>query len=244
MNKFLKAFGLPVLTFVCGVAGAGLQSWSLRTANENGLLASGHIAQILLWILSIGLLAALFFLTRPLVQAPKYSFNFPPSVIGGIGAAVGAVGVLITSVHLLLAGGDILTLLTAVVGLICAVCLALSGYSRWQGKRLNVLLHSAVCIYFLLLLVYQYRLWSAEPQLQTYVFQLLATVFLMIGSYQRACFDGSMGSRRSYAFFRLSGAYFCFAAIPGSEIWFLYVAAMIWSVTDLCNLTPMNRKGR
>lgn len=244
MNKFLKAFGLPILTFVCGAAGAGLQVWSLGTADEKGLLASGHIAQILLWILSIGILVALFFLTRPLVQAPKYSFNFPPSIIAGIGAAVAAVGVLLTSVDMLLRGGDILTSLAVVIGLLCAVSLALTGYSRWQGKRLNVLLHSIVCVYFLILLVYQYRLWSAEPQLQTYVFQLLATVFLMVGAYQRACFDGSLGNRKSYAFFRLAGAYFCFAAIPGSEIWFLYLAAMVWSVTDLCNLTPMTRKGR
>ena len=244
MNKFLKAFGLPILTFVCGAAGAGLQVWSLETADEKGLLASGHIAQILLWVLSIGILVALFFLTRPLVQAPKYSFNFPPSIIGGSGAVVAAVGVLLTSVDMLLNRGDLLTSLTATLGLICAVSLALSGYSRWQGKRLNVLLHSVVCVYFLLLLICQYRLWSAEPQLQTYVFQLLATVFLMIGAYQRACFDGRMGSRRSYALFRLAGAYFCFAAIPGSQIWFLYLAAMIWSVTDLCNLTPMTRKGR
>lgn len=244
MNKFLKAFGLPILTFLCGAAGAGLQMWLLGTADEKGLLVSGHIAQILLWILSLGILGMLLYFTRPLVQAPKYSFNFPPSLIGGIGAAVAAVGILIASVDMLLDGGDGLILLTAVIGVAAAVALVLSGYGRWQGKPINVVLHCAVCVYFLLLLICQYRLWSAEPQMQTYVFQLLATIFLMVGAYQRACFDGAMGSRKSYAFFRLSGAYFCFVAIPGSEIRFLYLAAMLWSVTDLCNLTPMTRKGR
>lgn len=244
MNKFLKAFGLPALTFVCGAVGAALQLWSLGTADEKGLLASGHIFQILLWILTVALLGTLFFLTRPLAQAPKYSFNFPPSIIAGIGGAVAAVGVLLTSLDTILGSGDPLSSLTAAVGLICAVSLALSGYSRWQGKRLNVVLHSVVCVYFLLLLICQYRLWSAEPQLQVYIFQLLATIFLMLGAYQRACFDGHMGNRKSYAFFRLAGAYFCFVAIPGSEIWFLYLAAMIWSVTDLCNLTPMTQEGR
>jgi len=244
MKKFLNAFGLPILTFLCGAAAAGLQHWILSTADEKNLLASGHIAPILLWILSVGLLVALFILTRPLVQAPKYSFNFPPSLLGGCGAVVAAVGVLITAVDMLLGGGDPLNTLTAVFGILCAVCLTLTGYSRWKGKRLNVLLHCVVCVFFLLLLVCQYRQWSSEPQLQTYVFQLLATVFLMVGAYQRACFDGRMGSRKNYAFFRLAGAYFCFAAIPGSAIWFLYLAVMLWSVTDLCNLTPMSRKGR
>lgn len=244
MKKTLKAFVLPVLTFLCGGAGALLQNWYLGTADEKGLLAGGHIAPILLWILTAFTLSVLLLFTRPLQQAPKYSFNFPSSILGGIGAAVAAVGVFITSVDIILTGSDTLLLMTAAVGLTAAASLALSGYGRWQGKPVNILLHSAVCVYFLLLLVCQYRMWSGEPQLQTYVFQLLATVFLMVGAYQRACFDGAMGSRKSYAFFRLAGAYFCFVAIPGSESWFLYAAALLWSVTDLCNLTPMTRKGR
>lgn len=244
MNKTLNAFVLPCLTFLCGGAGALLQNWYLGTADEKGLLAGGHIAPILLWLLTAVTLGVLLLFTRPLQQAPKYSYNFPPSILGGIGAAVAAAGVFITSADMLISRGDTLLTMTAAVGLAAAVSLALSGYSRFQGKPMNVLLHSAVCVYFLLLLVCQYRLWSGEPQLQTYVFQLLATVFLMIGAYQRACFDGAMGSRKGYAFFRLAGAYFCFVAIPGSESWFLYLAALIWSVTDLCNLTPMTRKGR
>lgn len=244
MNKFLKAYRLPVLATLCGAVGAGLQTWLLSTADQKGLLATGHIAQILLWIMSIGVPVGMLLLTRSLIQAPKYSFNFPPSFIGGVGAMVAAAGVSFVAATMLLRKGDILTTLTALIGFASTVCLVLSGCGRWKGVRMNVIIHSVVCAFFLLLLIYQYRLWSSEPEMQRYVFQLMATVCLMIGAYQRACFDGAMGSRSGYAFFRLAGAYFCFVAIPGSDIWFLYLTALVWSVTDLCNLTPMNQKGR
>ena len=244
MSKFLKAFAMPILTALCGAVGAGLQVWLLGTVDEKGLLAGGHIGQILLWILSIGVTAGLLFLTRPLVHGPKYSFNFPPSFIGGIGAMVAAAGVAFTAATMLLSKGDMLTTLTALAGFAGTICLVLSGTGRWKGMRMNVIVHSVVCVFFLLLLICQYRMWSSEPELQRYVFQLIATVLLMIGVYQRACFDGAMGSRKSYAFFRLTGAYFCFLAIPGSDLWLLYLTALVWSLTDLCNLTPMNQKGR
>jgi hypothetical protein len=244
MIKHLKAFALPALTFVCGGIGAFLQNRYLSITDAKGLLSGDAILPLLLWILTVVTLGFLLIFTRPLHQAPKYSYNFPPSLLGGIGATVAAVGVLLCSVDIILNPSDSLLMITAAVGLVAAAALVLSGFSRWQGKPVNVLLHSAVCLYFLLLLVCQYRMWSGEPQLQTYVFQLIATVCLMIGAYQRACFDGAMGSRKNYAFFRLAGAYFCFVAIPGSNCWYLYLTTLIWSVTDLCNLTPMTRKGR
>ncbi len=244
MKKHLKTWFLPLLVLACGILGALLQLWCLSTADDKGLLLQGHISQVLTWILTAGVLGAVFYFTRPLVQAAKYSFNFPASLISGLGSTVGAVGILVSSIGMLLHQGDTLSLAAAIVSLLAAAALALSGYGRLHGKRMNVLLHCTVCVYFLLLLICQYRQWSAVPQLQLYAFSLLATVFLALGTFQRACFDGWMGKRQAYAFFRLAGVYFCLAALPGAENWLLYLCCAVWSVTDLCNLTPIQGKGR
>ncbi len=244
MNKFMKTWALPLLCLVCGLLGSLLQLWSLSTVDDRGLLLRGHISQTLSWLLTAGVLGLLFFFTRPLVEAPKYSYNFPVSLLGGLGSIVGAVGILLTFFHLLPSGQDPLTQTTAYLSLLAASALVLSGYGRLWDQQFGILPHCAVCLWFLLLLICQYRQWSAQPQLQLYAFQLLATVFLMVSSFQRACFHAEMGSRRSYAFFRLAGIYFCLAALPGSEFWPLYLCAALWSVTDLCNLTPVHQEGR
>ena len=244
MNKFLKNWGLPLIVLLLGGAASLLQSWSLGTADDSGLLLRGHISQVLSWIVTAGVLGFLFFVTRPLTQAPKYSFNFPASLVGGIGSALGALGIFLSAYSLFDTGSDSLTMITAYGSLLAAGALVFSGFCRVKGKTFNILPHCAVCFWFLLLLICQYRLWSAEPQMQLYAFQLLATVFLMVATYQRACFHAGLGNRQSYVFFRLAGAYFCIAALPGSEFWIFYLCTAFWSVTDLCNLTPIHQEGR
>lgn len=243
MKKNLRPL-LILAVPVCGIVASLLQAWFFSTTDAKGLPAAGHISQILVWILTATVAAFLGWLTRPFLQAPKYSFNFPASVIAAIGMILAAFGILSTAVTQLLGGGDTLGKVTAWIGIVSAGALALSGYSRWTGKQPNVLTHCVTALYFLMLLVSQYRMWSAEPQLQLYCFQVLASVCLMIATYQRACFDGDMGHRRSYAFFRLAGCYCCLAALPGSEFFLLYLTAGIWCLTDLCNLTPMPQEGR
>ena len=244
MNKFLKNWGLPLTVLLWGGVASLFQYWCLGTVDQRGLLLRGHISQILSWIVTAGVLGLLFFVTRPLAQAPKYSFNFPVSLVGGIGSILAAVGILLSAYKLLNTFSDNLTTITVYGSVLAAAALILSGFGRIQGKQWNILPHCVVCLWFLLLLICQYRQWSAEPQMQLYAFQLLATVFLMVGTYQRACFHAEMGNRQSYTFFRLAGAYFCMAALPGSEFWLFYLCAAIWSATDLCNLTPIHQEGR
>jgi hypothetical protein len=52
----------------------------------------------------------------------------------------------------------------------------------------------------MLRLICQYRIWSSEPQLMLYCYPLLATVCIVMSSYQSAAFDGNLGARRPHAF--------------------------------------------
>ena len=80
-------------------------------------------------------------------------------------------------------------------------------------------------------------------QLQLLAYAPVATICLMISVYQRGSFDWKLGQLRHFVFFRSVTILFCLAAIPGSELWMLYLAGAIWSVADLVNLTITPQEG-
>ena len=233
--KFLKNH-IPLLSAVAGgIAVLILRHCHLATANAAGLLDGGHITGIAAAVLSV-LIPALL-LWRSLVLPKNSTCRFPASVIAAIGYGIGALGIAYTAVCFLLDPSVALMRPAAYAGIVAAVALAILAALQWKGRAANVLYHGAVCLFFMLLLLCQYQMWSSEPQLQLYVHSILATVFLMIGQYHRACFDGKMGQLRMYVFFRCGSILFCLAAIPGCDLWILYLSGAIWSAADMLNLS-------
>lgn len=184
-------------------------------------------------------MALLLYRTWNLTEASKYSFNFPASNYAALGIAVGALGILISSVAELLSGPNALTLFSCLLGLLAALALLFVAFCRKNGKRPSILFHGVVCLYMMFHLVAHYRLWSGFPQLQSYSFELLAIVFLMLSCYQRAAFDVGRGDRRSYAFFTLAALFFCISALPGCDNAAFFIGCAVWMFTTLCNLKPL-----
>ena len=239
--KFLKNHICLQAAAIGGVAVMILRFFHLATANEFGLLASNHFCGISASILAIVLPAWL--LWQSLILPKKSVCRFPASIIAAGGYGLGAVGILCTAVHCFVEQTVPVMLPTAIVAVIAAVAVLFMAYLRLQGRAVNVLYHGAVCVFFLMLLLCQYQLWSSQPQLPLYAYSILATIFLAVASFHRACFDGKMGQLRLYAFFRTGSVFFCLAAIPGSDIWILYLAAALWSAADLLNLSIAPQEG-
>lgn len=240
MKQLLKPAYLPWLTLIAGAMGLLLRLWLYATGvDETGLLVTGHPAETLVWLLSIAVMALLLLGTTSLVAAPKYQFNFPPSIFGAVGCGLAALCIAIISVTEVMNNSDTLVLICGVLGLFAAASLVVLALLRFQGTQPNVLFHAIVCMYFMLRLVSLYRHWSADPQLQDYCFQLLATVFLMLSTYYRATFDVHMGFRRPLVICHLAAVYFgCLCLTERTGILF-YLATGIWMFTDLCSLAPL-----
>lgn len=244
MKNILKHQNLPWLTLFCGGIGLLLRLWLLSTENEKGFIARGHISEILLTALTILFLGVLYLASRGLVQGNKYPFNFPASLVGGIGAAIAAVGVAVTSVAELTAQLEKLELICALVGLVTAAALLFVAHSRWKGLHPSMIFHTLICGWLILRLICLYRSWSSDPQLEDYCYQLLALVFAMISVYHRATFDANFGNRCGHAFFSLACVYCCCLSMGGPDGIVLYLCLGIWQFTDLCRLTPMPRRYR
>ena len=209
MKKILNPTNLPWFVLAAGAMGIALRLWLLYTGmDENGLWVSGHPAVILVWLLTVATVALVIVECLPLVEAPKYTFNFPPSPIDAAGEGLLGLGILAASILTLMDSTDLLPSVTAIVGFLSAGLLGLCAFYRWKGTQPLFLWRSLVCIFWVLRLVSLYQRWSPEPQLQSYVFQLLANVCMMLSFYQRTAFDANYGNRRAHTIYHLSAIFF------------------------------------
>lgn len=239
MKKFLKPAWLPLFTLIAGLVGLGLRLWLfLGGTDEKGLLVAKHPAGILVFILTAIFLVVLALWVLPLNPVAKYQKLFPARPLAGIGCMAAAAGILYVDIRDLIARQDTITMITLVVGVIAAGALVLLGVCRWRGKRPSFWPRAAVTVYFMLHLISQYRLWSAESQLQVYFFPLMASVFLMLTAYHGAVLDSEKnGSRRFYVFTSQAALFFCFLSLQGNS-WPFYLTMGLWQAADLCSLKP------
>lgn len=238
MKKLLEIFKpsfLPGITLISGVLALVLRILLQITGmDEKGLLVSGHIAGVLLYILTALFLAVLLLCVWSLKNLSRYSKLFPASMLGAAGCVFAAVGVLYTGVEQALRQSDILTLITALVAVGAALCLVRIGMLRQKGQRPSYLLYTVVTVYFMLQLVCQYRFWSPESQFLLYFFPLLASVFLTLTAYQATCLTANKGIRWQYVFFNQAALFFCFVSLI-SRYWVFYLATGLWAGTNLCS---------
>lgn len=241
MKTYVKRYLLPLIALGGGLLTLIMRFWLLGLGTDDrGLLAVGSFPDIFSWVITCGTLVWLAIGTWNLREASKYAFNFPASLPAAVGIGLAALGFLITSLTELITGTDTLGTISAILGFFAVGAMGFLAYCRFFQLRVSVLFHGFVCVYLMFHLVSHYRLWSAAPQIQTYGFELLAIVCVMLACYQRAAFDVNQGQRRTHAFCSLCALFFSIAALPGCDNAFFFIGCAAWMVTTLCNLTPLS----
>lgn len=240
MKKNLNPTALPPLILGLGGLGLSLRAWLYGTGlDASNLLIKGHPAGMLLWPVCLIALGLLAWQCRNFTGQAKHSVLFPKSLPAAIGCWAAAVGILITALGDLMEHRDLLHILCSIMGLVSFPALIYAGYCRMKDLRPSFLLHTAVCIFFALRLACMGRDWSSEPQIQDFLFQLLAHVSLMLSAFYRACFDQNIGKRPTFVFFNLLAVFSCCLAIPASGLSLLYLTTGFWIYTNLCTLSPL-----
>ena len=240
MKKFLKSANLPALTMAAGGIGLLLRVWLLKSGvDDMGFLVLSHPAHILLWIVVAIVMVGLILLTKDLVEASKYTFNFPASSLSSWGLYLAAFGIGFGSFVDVFSVATGMDLLLTVMGLVTSLMLVLSGHARRRGNASSMMSHITISIYLVIRLITFYRTWNSDPQILDYCFPLLATAFLMLATYHRASFDVNSGKRRPYAFCSLAAIFFSYLSLIGSENILFFMSVAVWLTTDLCSLIPM-----
>ncbi len=232
MRNTFKPTILPWFTLGAGGLGLVLRIWLFSAVDVKGLLPENHPATILALILTALVLAILFLCTRQLPPIAKYSRLYPASIGRGVGCIVGAVGCLLGGFRFVGNVGG-LGILTFVVGIAAAACLVFLAFARMKGARPSMVLHTIPTVFLMLFLVCNCRIWGAEPQVQIYLFPLLACVLLMLSAYYMTVLSVRKGSRQRLVFASQAALFFCCLSIPGENPFF-YLTMLIYMTLDLC----------
>lgn len=226
------------------VAALGILAMALRmglyalAADRKGLLVSGHPLETALWAVVLAGAALIVLAVFGMDGSARYEDNFRSSGFAAAGNFLMGAAVAMTAV---LDGakmtGPAAAALT-VLGCGAAAAFLAAGYCRLKGKKPFFLTHAVGCVFLLLNIVVHYRSWSGDPQLQDYIFDLLAGVMLMLFCYYTAMFEADAGKRRMQLATGLMAVLFGLTAQSDSEFFVLCVSGVIWAASDLCTLEP------
>ena len=232
MKKILNPKILPWFTMGAGGLGLVLQLWFRSGIDEKGLLPASHPALPLTYILMALVLVVVFLCARQLSPIAKYSRLFPVGIGRAVGCAVAAAGILYAGLCFLKSGSG-LGIITFAVGWLAAAAMAFLAFLRLKGGRPAVALHTLLTVFFMLFTVCNCRIWGAEPQVQGYIFPLLACVFLMLTGYHNTVLDVQKGGRTRLVFYNQAALFFCCLSLAGSYRIF-YLAMIVYLALDLC----------
>lgn len=229
---------LPLLSAGLGGVGFALRLALFALEEPSGLLPQGHPLHIATLVLSILTAGLMLYFVLPLGGSGKYRLNFPASQTAALGAVFAGLFLLPVAFGILRQADSNLSFFWAALGFIAAVCLVFTGRCHWKGRRPHFLLHGAVCLFFAVHMICQYRLWSGNPQVEDYLFPLFGCVFLTLTAYYRMTFDARMGKRRMLLFCGLMAGFFCICSLAGEGDKGFYFAGGLWALTNLCVTEP------
>ena len=239
-------------TLAAGLLSLRLHQYMMETCfDDKGLLVAGNLPQKLLWVVAIGFVAMLAVMLHSIGGDGTYDDNFPPCVLsGGMMIAAGALlvwaipGLELTAQTpvaegMALALADVTGLSAKYLPWAAAAAMAVVGVYRILGKRPWPIFSGIVCLFYMLMLVTNYRLWSADPQLHDYAYHLLAGVLLMLCSFHRTCCDARVIQRRKLLATGLGAAACCLASLSGDFQWGFYLASGLWAAGSMCHVAVL-----
>lgn len=243
MKQHKQIAWLPAIVFLLSMLVLNLYRQLYATAVDGkGLLIARHPLSMGLWA-AVFVGALLIVLTVwKLGGSSVYEDNFVPSTPALLGHLYMGLTVVLMALLYPFSMSGVLAHVWKVLGILSGMAMIWGGICRKQGKMPFYGIHAGLCAFLLLYLISRYQGWSGNPQLEDYVFELLALSGLVLFSYQCAAFESGMGSRRMHL---AAGLFVLLLWGPASfrgQVPGLYFGGAFWAVTNLCRLIPPQKK--
>lgn len=234
VKKVLIYMPLSALGIWCAL----LQSRILASGfDEKGLLMADASGLMLQWALTglalAGLLPVVFTLGAP----GSYEDNFPRCVLSGTVTVCAGLLMGFSGVNGLVPGEELRSGLAIGAGVLMVLC----GAFRLAGRKPLFLADLLIGAYYAAHLLWSYRGWNADPQIQRYAFQLLAGVAVMLFTMHRARCAAGIMDRKRMVLLGLMGIFLCFPAIPGSDSVLFYLASGLWCAGAMADLGRLEK---
>lgn len=218
--------------------------------DDRGLLIDWNLPGILLWVIGIGFGVYLLAMVTTIGGDGSYADNFPRCLLSGslmltAGAvlllSVGQLGLAPAEVNPMLAGtwaelvGRVTNACMTVLPWAAGVSMLVLGVFRMAGRKPPCIFAGLICLFYMLMLVTNYRLWSADPKLHEYAYPLLAGVLLMLCSFHRTCCDADIIERRKLLLTGLTASVCSMASLSLGFMPGFYLASGLWAAGSMCN---------
>jgi len=241
-NMKKTAFLVPAVLLLAAAAWALRRELYAVAVDEKNLLVANHPLELALWAVVLAGTALIGLTVRKLDGSCVYEDNFQPSALAGLGHFLMAYAIGMMVLLNDFQGSDRIALIQRVLGIVAVPGLLWGGISRMRGKKPFFLIHGVLCLFLLLNIISRYQSWSGNPQLQDYVFELLAAVALILFSYHCAAFEAGIGKRRGLLAAGLLAVLLCGGALADAENPGLYAGGAVLAMTNLCRLDPPPKK--
>lgn len=251
MHRLRNKLLLFVPTVLAALAGFGLHRYMMENCIDSmGLLIAGNLPQKLLWALAISFPGYLLLLLALIGGDGSFEDDFPRSILNGVLMAAAGIVLLLSARDLTGVSPVLLPEQTqaltgfmvgftdgcmAVLPWLAGVSMILVGLCRMAGRKPLLCFSGVVCLFYMLMLVRNYRLWSADPQLHEYCFPLLAMVLMMLCSFHRTCCDGGVIQRKKLIFTCMTAAVCSAAALSVRFLPGFFLASSLWALGCVCD---------
>ena len=251
MHRLRNQILLFVPTAAAALTALGLHRYMMDNCiDDMGLLIGGNLPGKLLWVLTFGFCGYLLILLSTLGGRGSYGDNFPRNALCGLLMAV-AGGVMLLSARDLTAVSaavlpeqtqalaSFMVVLTdsamVVLPWLSGAAMVVLGLMRMTGRKPLFVFSGILCLFYMLMLIRSYRHWSADPQLHTYCFQLLAMVLLLLCSFHRTCCDAGVIQRRKLLFTAMTAVVCSAAALSSGFQPGFFLASALWALGCGCD---------
>lgn len=232
-----KRMGLPAAMLLSGTAAMLLRRQLYLTAvDAKGLLLRHAPLEMLLLALTAAAAIVVFLAVKNDRGSELYEDNYSASVPAALGHVAAAAGIFLQVRWTVPGMGGYLGSVWQLLGLAAPVCLVLAGVLRLMGKKPFFLLHVIPCLFLLVHVVNSYQLWSSNPQLQDYLFALLASISLILLAHYTAAFEAGLGNRKLVLGTGMMAVYLCLAELGWTDSPALYFGCMLWALTGMCKV--------
>lgn len=214
----------------------------LKATDAAGLLESGTPLE---WgIFGITALSLLVF--AMFARKWQEAEGFPIPGFAALGQLAGGVGIGWVVLRFPAQMPGVLSLLWKAIGILAAAGLLWTAWRTLQKKAAVFPVQLFPCLFWLVHMLDNYRTWSSQPQLQSYVFELLGAMAATLLSYHIAAASIGVVKPRIPYFWAFAAAYFCSAAAIGTpNVQILYLLSGFWAMCSVYNpiQTPMEAEG-
>ena len=223
----------PLLTAAgAGFLGLCLRALLYRTGfDHKGILSASHPLHLACLVLTAAMALYLSFRTQKsgddTLCHPR--LRFPAGLLGGC-------FLLLHGITLIPELEGLLSVLRCALALSGAGAMIITVFPPVRSRRVHMLCHGLICLFFGMDMLCRYRGWSGNPQLPDYCFHVLAGVCLSLCSYHRLAFDTGLGKHRIHGYCCLMALYLCLLSLVGPEGWEFYLGGAFWAAA--CLSTP------